>query len=190
MRQAMLLAALTAIVAVGLCGCDNTTTGFSGMEVALSGQYQVLSKDPGILPGFTSMQLFQNGKSLEAIDNLGRTWTGTLSNLTLYGVTTTAAEEQQQTTTTQQQQQQTTEPESYHAEIYLETHTSAGKITMSGAIETSAAVSIPSTDQTQQATTTSSNRTTIAVAVMDEKGNAGSVFLYNIYAPATTTTQP
>ncbi len=194
MKQTILLSALSAALAVVLFGCSssNTTTGFSGMEVALSGQYLVLSKDPGIYPGFNSLQLFQNGKSLEAIDNLGQTWTGTLSNLTLYGATPTGAEadQQQQQQIPGQQPQQTTEPESFHGEIYLETYTRNGKVSMTGVIETSADVALPTTDGQQQQTTTTSARTLIAATIIDERSRAGSVSLYNTYAPTTTQTQP
>jgi len=190
MKQRILLAALSAVVVVGLFGCNgsNSTTGFSGMEVALSGQYVVLSKDPGILPNFSSLQIFQNGKSLEAIDNLGRTWTGTLSNFTLYGVTPAGAAQQQQQQIPGQQQQQTTEPESYHSDIYLTTETRRGTITITGVVDSNINVALPTADPTQQAV---SQRTTVISAhVVDDTGHAGLIDLYNTVFQVQPTTTP
>jgi hypothetical protein len=200
MRRRVSLVALAGVVALGLFGCGgggyDTATGFAGMEVALSGQYQVLSKDPGVLPNFYSLQLYQSGKSLEAIDNLGQTWKGQISNLTYYGVYPTGSGQQdtsQQPTQPGQQpgqQQTTTEPESFHGEIYLMTQSAGGTITMTGVIETYSDVTLPTTDPTQQAT--SSARTAIAATVVDTHRGAssGSVFLYNIYGQAAAQTTP
>jgi hypothetical protein len=196
MKQRILLAALSAVIAVGLFGCNgsNSTTGFSGMEVALSGQYVVLSKDPGILPNFTSVQLFQNGKSLEGIDNLGRTWTGTLSNFTLYGVIPAGADQQQQQPQQpgqipgQQPQQQPQQPESYHADVFLTTQTRRGTITITGVIDSNIDLALPTADPTQQAV--SQQTTVISAHVVDETGRAGLLDLYNTVFQMQPTTTP
>jgi hypothetical protein len=174
---------------VGLFGCGgggyDTSSGIPGMEVFLSGRYDVLSKDPGILPSFYSIQITQNGKNLQGIDNLGRTWTGTMGNLTLYGAYPTG---QEQTTTTQQTtQQQTTTPESYTAEIYLTTQTKAGTISVTGVVETRLQILLPTTGGQQQQQTTTELHTVIIATVVDDGGNAGAITLYNPVAIIQTT---
>lgn len=168
---------------VGLFGCGGggyeTSSGIAGMEVFLSGRYNVLSKDPGILPSFYSIQITQNGKNLQGIDNLGRTWTGSMGNLTLYGAYSTTQEE---TTTTQQTTEE--QPESYVAEVYLTTQTTAGTISLSGVLETSVEVAL-STDDTDQ--TTTETHTVIIGTVVDESGNAGAISLYNPVSMIQTT---
>ncbi len=186
MRGTLSLVALAGIAALVLFGCGSggydTTTSFQGAEVNVGGTYTVMTKDPGILPGVYSLQLFQTGKSLEAIDNLGRTWTGTLSNLGTWWVTPTG---QQQDQTQQQQQQQQPEDESYHGDVYLTTQTPAGQIVFSGSMEINVEVATTTGGQT-----TSDMRTGITGIVVDERGNSGYVQLVSLLTQPTTTQQP
>jgi hypothetical protein len=106
MVRIILLLALAGVAVVGLFGCSgSSTTGFGDVEAFISGRYDVLSKDPGVLPSFSSIQLSQSGKALEGIDNLGRTWTGTLSNFTKSGVFAVGGQQQQQQPGQQQQEE-------------------------------------------------------------------------------------
>ena len=185
MVRILLLLALAGVAVVGLFGCSgSSTTGFGDVEAFISGRYDVLSKDPGVLPNFSSIQLSQSGKSLEGIDNLGRTWTGTLSNFTKSGVY--AAGTETQTTTTQQQQEEV--PESFAAEIYLTTQTSRGTISLTGVVESRASLSITPAGGT---TPTTSAYVAIFGTAVDERGDAGSVTLYNpVQVETQTTTTP
>lgn len=196
MVRTLLLLALAGAVVVGLFGCGgSSSTGFGDVEAFISGRYDVLSKDPGVLPNFSSIQLFQSGKALEGIDNLGRTWTGTLSNFTksgVYAAGTGDTQQQQQTPTQPGQQQQQEVPESFAAEIYLTTQTRAGTISLTGVVESRASLSIQTagTGQTQPTTTTSAYVAIFGTAV-DEQGNAGSITLYNpVQVDTGTTTTP
>jgi hypothetical protein len=191
MARTLFLLMLAGAVVVGLFGCGgSSSTGFGNVEAFISGRYDVLSKDPGVLPNFSSIQLFQSGKSLEGIDNLGRTWTGTLSNFTKSGVYEAGAQQQQQQQTpTQPGQQQQEVPESFAAEIYLKTQTRGGTIALTGVVESRGSLSIPTTGNGTGQTTTSTYVTIYATAI-DEGGNAGSITLYNpaqVDTGATTT---
>lgn len=195
MVRTLLFLALAGVAVVGLFGCSgSSTTGFGDVEAFISGRYDVLSKDPGVLPNFSSIQLFQSGKALEGIDNLGRTWTGTLSNFTKSGVYAAGSQDtqQQQTTTQPGQQQQQEVPESFAAEIYLTTQTRSGTIALTGVVESRASLSIPSAGTgTGQATTTTSTNVAIFGTAVDEQGNAGSITLYNpVQVDTGTTTTP
>jgi len=192
MRGRICLVALAAVGTVALLGCGGggyeTSSGFGQFEVNLSGRYDLYSKDPGVLPNFYSMQVFQSGNSLEGIDNLGRTWTGTMGNPVKYGVYTAGAIEQQQQQPQpgqQPQQQQEEIPPGWTAEIYLTTETSAGTITITGIIDTE--VEMTATDAAGQQTTT--RHVVIAGTVVDERGRAGSLTLTS-YIGRATTTQP
>jgi hypothetical protein len=191
MVRILLLLALAGVAVVGLFGCSgSSTTGFGDVEAFISGRYDVLSKDPGVLPNFSSVQLSQSGKSLEGIDNLGRTWTGTLSNFTKSGVFTAGGQQQQQPTQPGQQQQPTV-PESFAAEIYLTTQTTRGTISLTGVVESRATLSIPTTGGQQPPTTATSAYVAIFGTAVDERGNAGSVTLYNpVQVQTQTTTTP
>jgi len=186
MTRRLLVIGLVGAALLGLFGCGGggyeTSSGFPGMEVFLSGRYDVLSKDPGVLPNFYSVQITQNGKNLQGIDNLGRAWTGTMGNLTLYGAYATGQQQQQQQQPGQQQQPQT--PESFAGEIYMTTQTNAGAIALTGVVETRLSVVLPTTPP--QPTTTDVH-TVIIATVVDERGNAGAISLYNPVAMVTTT---
>ncbi len=183
MVRIILLLALAGVAVVGLFGCSGSSTSdFGDVEAFISGRYDVLSKDPAVLPNFSSIQLFQNGKSLEGIDNLGRTWTGTLSNFTKSGVYA-AGTQDTQTTTTQQQEEEV--PESFAAEIYLTTQTRRGTIALTGVVESRASLSITPAGGT---TATTSAYVAIFGTAVDEEGNAGSITLYNPVQVETQTT--
>jgi len=186
MVRILLLLALAGVAVVGLFGCSgSSTTGFGDVEAFISGRYDVLSKDPGVLPNFSSIQLSQSGKSLEGIDNLGRTWTGTLSNFTKSGVFAVGGQQQQQQPG---QQQQPTVPESFAAEIYLTTQTRRGTIALTGVVESRASLSITPAGGT---TPTTSAYVAIFGTAVDERGDAGSVTLYNpVQVETQTTTTP
>ncbi|NQT83509.1 hypothetical protein HQ563_10815 [bacterium] len=190
MRERISLVALAGVVALGLFGCGGggyeTSSGFGGMSVNLSGQYLVSSKDPGVMPNLYSIQLTHSGKDIQGIDNLGRTWTGTFSNFTYYGVYATGEEPgQQQTTTTQQQQPQQQLPQSYHAEIYLTMQTGAGPNYITGAVDTNQPIQ---TGTAQQQVTT--RTTIISGTVVDSTGNSGFINLYNSIASEDPTQTP
>jgi hypothetical protein len=186
----MLLAGLM----LALFGCGGggyeTSSGFSGMEVNLSGQYMVMSKDPGILPNLYSIQITQSGKSIKGLDNLGRTWTGTMSDLTYYGAYPTGAEADQQQQQQPGQQQQEEEPESFHGEIYMTMQTGAGTNTITGVVDTRVTVSLTSADQTGQQQATTMLSTVISGTAIDSTGNSGYINLYNSmgYEETATTT--
>jgi hypothetical protein len=156
------------------------------MTVNLSGLYVVSSKDPGILPNFYSLQLTHSGRSVQGIDNVGRTWTGTISNLTLYGVYLAGEEADQQQQ--QQQQQQEEVPESYHGEIYLSTQTSAGTISITGVLDTDVEVTYTTGQGGQQQQQQTVQSTRIGGTATDERGNSGFIILYNSLGYAATTT--
>jgi len=198
MRRRISLVAVAAVGALTLFGCGGgdyeTSSDFPGMSVSLSGQYLVMSKDPGVLPNFYSLQLTHSGRSVQAMDNLGRTWTGTISNLTYYGVYPTGQEptqQQQQQQPGQQQQQQPQAPESFHGEVYLSTETQAGTISITGVLDTSVSVTLTTgqggQQQQQQATSTT---TVISGTATDERGTSGFINLYNSVGQQTQGTTP
>ncbi len=178
MRGTVLLVALAGVIAVGLFGCGGyeTSSGFpAGTNINISGQYLVRSKSPEVLPGFQSLQLTQSGRTVQGIDNLGRRWTGTLSDLGVYDV----QQEQEQASQQGQQPTQptTTEPQSYHGEIYMTSQTPSGTISMTGVIDTRAQVTLPGQDPTQQATSTLAS--VITATAIDETGASGYINLYS-----------
>ncbi len=194
MRRKVSLVALAGAIALGLFGCGGggyeQSSGFSGMTVNLSGQYLVMSKSPEILPNLYSLQITHSGRSIQALDNLGRTWTGTMSDLTYYGVYPTgqepgAADQQQQPG--QQQQQQL--PQSYHGEIYLTMQTGGGPNSITGVVDTNITVAI-ATGQQQQQQQTTNQTTVISGTVVDSTGNSGFINLYNSIGQQDQGQQP
>lgn len=196
MRRKVSLVALAGAIALGLFGCGGgyeQSSGFSGMTVNLSGQYLVMSKSPEILPNLYSLQITQSGRSIQALDNLGRTWTGTMSDLTYYGVYPTgeepgAADQTQQAQ--QQQQQQQTLPQSYHGEIYLTMQTGGGPNTITGVLDTNIDMAIATGQTGQQQQQTTITTTVISGTVVDSSGNSGFINLYNSIGQQDTSQQP
>jgi hypothetical protein len=185
MREKVTLLVIAGAMALLLFGCSSTT-GFSGLDVHVSGRYEVMSKSPGVLEGLRSIQVFQVGKSLEGQDNQGHTWTGTLGNWYYYGVIDTAAQQQQQQQATQQQQQEL--PDFYQTDIHMTSTWADGtKVTISGTIDSDVELAVPTTGQQQQQQVTGRNTTIIAtVTVVSPDGttNTGQITLYN---PLTIT---
>jgi len=182
-------------VASVLFGCGGgdyeTSSGFPGMSVSISGLYAVERKDPGILPNFYSIQLTHSGRSLQGLDNLGRTWTGTLSDMTYYGVYPTGQEPGQQQPQQQQQQQQQQLPQSFHGEIYLTTQSGKGTNYITGVVDTQIPLSTPTgqTGQQQQQQQTTGDVTVISGTVVDSAGHSGYIVMYNTIGQQTTAQQ-
>ena len=190
MKRIVYLMAIMAVPALILFGCGGgyeTSSGFVSGDVNVSGHYQIQSKDPGIMPGLYSMQVTHSGKSLYALDNLGNTWSGNISEFAVYGVqpaqaaTTDPAQQQQQ----QQQQQQT---QSYHAELYLSMASGAGLNSLTGVMDTYVQLTL-GVDPTQQQQQTGYT-TAITGTIVDSKGNAGFILLSNAIGQQDTGQQP
>ncbi len=186
MRRTICLVALAGIAVLGLFGCGghSTSSGFAGMEVSITGRYDVMSKDPAVLPGFYSLQVTQTGKSLQGIDNLGRTWTGKIGDFTKFGVYAIGAEDTQQQQQQPGQQPQPEVPESFHAEMYLSAQTKSGTVTITGTYDSRLTLT---TQQGQQQETTR-EYAIIMGTVVDERGNAGAIMLVNPVGYYTQTT--
>ncbi len=192
MRGKVCLVALAGMIALGLFGCGgyDISSGFpTGMSVNLSGQYQVMSKSPEILPNFYSLQLTQSGKSLQGIDNLGRTWTGQMGDITIAGISAEQQQDQSAQQQAAQQQQQQPQQQSYHAEVYLTTGTPAGVISITGVLDTLIAVAITTGQTGQQQQQTTNVTTVISGTAIDETGQSGYVNLYNTVADQSGQTQ-
>jgi hypothetical protein len=191
MKRIASLIAVMAAPALLLFGCGGgyeTSSGFMAGDVNISGNYQVAQKDPGVMPGLYSMQITHSGKSMHALDNLGNTWSGTISEFALYGVQPEQEQATDPTQQAQQQQQQQQTTESYHAEVYLTMQTGAGTNSLTGVMDTYQQLSL-GVDPTQQQQQTTPRTTAISGTIVDSKGNSGYILLYNTIGQEDTSQQ-
>ncbi len=193
MRRILSLVAVAGVAALVLFGCGGggyeTSSGFQGASVNISGLYLVQVKDPSIMPNLYSLQVTHSGKSIQAVDNLGQLWAGNVTDFGYYGVYPVGQEPgAQQDPTQQQQQQQQQLPDTYHADIHLTMQTGSGPNNLVGVVDTNVPLTLGATGQ-QQGTT--ANYTTISGTVVDSRGNSGYITFYNsVGYQDTTTTVP